>query len=136
MIEFFGLTINPHDPLTNGEPVFARQRTHFFGVDGTSEIWGGDVSTPWSVTGWIVGPNAQAVNEALQTWVKSVGNNLDIVESGFVNRTIQDCTLDSVTPSPEGIRPFIGEGSALQIAAGSFYCECKWEWTQLDVGWT
>lgn len=136
MILFFGQEINPHDPLTNGEPVFARQRTHFFGVPGTSEIFGGDVSTPWSVTGWIVGSSAQAVAEELETWVSLIGSNLEIVETGFINRTIDDCTLDSVTPSPEGIRPFIGEGSALSIAAGSFYVECKWEWTQLGVGWT
>lgn len=137
MLEFFGLTINPHEPLTSGEPVVARQRTHFFGTNGTSEIHGGDVSTPWSVVGWIVGASAQAVSEALEAWVSSAGNNGTIIESGFISRTIEDCTLESCAPSPQGILPFLGEGSALSIAAGSYYCECKWEWTQLSkVGWS
>lgn len=135
MLSFSGIDIFPHAPLTSGDPEFARQRTHFFGVEGTSEIYGGEMLTPWSVSGWITGTSAQAVSAQLNSWMGLVASNDSIVETGLITRTIPNCTLDSFAAGPEGILPFLGEGSALNIAKGSFYCECRWQWTQLGVGW-
>lgn len=134
MLAWQGSQIAHHEDLQLGDPELALQRTHFAGLDGVSEIDLGQVMQPIEVVGWIVDSSAQAVAEEIREWLDAVQSNDALVESGFLSRTFSDCTLESVRPGP--ILPFLGEGSALSIAKGSYFCECHWRWMSLRVSWS